>query len=202
MANRTGRYGEVRCRRFSAPSTPVTDVGLWPLSGHPAMSAFRSLLGAKQTSGIYEYTAFCNGPVDVNCSPIVTPPSSRFCPWSDAEAATLCCQGYGGHDMHPLQDYSYARLHKNEKKLISANITIRPSLDDSYYQYNLMQYFSEQKDDLFYQPSSIYFSAFIAPTAFRELIDNVRGRLFPEKILIELPSKSKRCFAPTLQRAS
>jgi hypothetical protein len=27
-------------------------------------------------------TFFCNGPVDVNCSPIVTPPSSRFCPWS------------------------------------------------------------------------------------------------------------------------
>src|SRR6266508_6629861 len=30
---------------------------------------------------VYEYTPFCNGPVDVNCSPIVTPPSSRFCPW-------------------------------------------------------------------------------------------------------------------------
>ena len=35
-----------------------------------------------RTIAIYEYTAFCNGPVDVNCSPIVTPPSSRFCPWS------------------------------------------------------------------------------------------------------------------------
>ena len=31
---------------------------------------------------IYEYTPFCNGPGDVK-SPrvIVTPPSSRFCPW-------------------------------------------------------------------------------------------------------------------------
>jgi hypothetical protein len=34
--------------------------------------------------GVYEYTPFCNGPVDVNCSPIVTPPSSRFCPWFGA----------------------------------------------------------------------------------------------------------------------
>src|SRR5262249_36871312 len=32
---------------------------------------------------VNEYTAFCNGPTDVK-SPrvIVTPPSSRFCPWS------------------------------------------------------------------------------------------------------------------------
>jgi hypothetical protein len=32
---------------------------------------------------VYGYTAFCNGPGDVK-SPrvIVTPPSSRFCPWS------------------------------------------------------------------------------------------------------------------------
>src|SRR5262249_26950498 len=57
------------------------------------------------------------------------------------------------------------------------------------YQYNLMQYFDEQKHDLFYQPSTIYFSVFIAPTAFRELVNNVRGGLFPEKILIDLPSK-------------
>jgi hypothetical protein len=28
----------------------------------------------EQAKPIYEYTAFCNGPVDVNCSPIVTPP--------------------------------------------------------------------------------------------------------------------------------
>src|SRR5215468_5455313 len=36
----------------------------------------------KRTSRIYEYTPFCNGPGDVK-SPrvIVTPPSSRFCPW-------------------------------------------------------------------------------------------------------------------------
>src|SRR5262249_32460236 len=32
---------------------------------------------------VYEYTPFCNGPGDVK-SPrvIVTPPSSRFCPWA------------------------------------------------------------------------------------------------------------------------
>jgi hypothetical protein len=192
--------------RCESLEPPMSQMGHQRPVGKPAAFApcpLRPKSGHSAKASVYEYTPFCNGPGDVK-SPrvIVTPPSSRFCPWSDAEAATLCCQGYGGHDMHPLQDYSYARLHKNEKKLISANITIRPSLDDSYYQYNLMQYFSEQKDDLFYQPSSIYFSAFIAPTAFRELIDNVRGRLFPEKILIELPSKSKRCFAPTLQRAS
>jgi len=35
-----------------------------------------------RTIAIYEYTPFCNGPGDVK-SPrvIVTPPSSRFCPW-------------------------------------------------------------------------------------------------------------------------
>jgi hypothetical protein len=35
-----------------------------------------------RTVAIYEYTPFCNGPGDVK-SPrvIVTPPSSRFCPW-------------------------------------------------------------------------------------------------------------------------
>jgi hypothetical protein len=38
-----------------------------------------------------------------------------------------------------FQDYSYARLHKNEKKLIGARIAIHPILDESYYQYNAMQ---------------------------------------------------------------
>src|SRR5262249_5861956 len=35
-----------------------------------------------RTIAFYEYTPFCNGPGDVK-SPrvIVTPPSSRFCPW-------------------------------------------------------------------------------------------------------------------------
>src|SRR5262249_15819848 len=38
---------------------------------------------ARQDQAGHEYTAFCNGPGDVK-SPrvIVTPPSSRFCPWS------------------------------------------------------------------------------------------------------------------------
>src|SRR5262245_32512956 len=32
---------------------------------------------------VYEYTLFCNGPGDVKFPRvIVTPPSSRFCPWS------------------------------------------------------------------------------------------------------------------------
>jgi hypothetical protein len=84
-----------------------------------------------------------------------------------------------------FQDYGYARLHKNEKKLISASMTIRASLDDSDYQYNVMRYLSESKGED-YDPSSIHFNAFIAPTAFRELADNIRGGLYPETITIEL----------------
>src|SRR5262249_4535753 len=41
------------------------------------------------------YTAFCNGPVDVNCSPIVTPPSSRFCPWSAPRPPHYAVRGSG-----------------------------------------------------------------------------------------------------------
>jgi hypothetical protein len=40
---------------------------------------------------VNEYAAFCNGPVDVNCSPIVTPPLTLLSVVG-AEAATLCCQ--------------------------------------------------------------------------------------------------------------
>src|SRR5215510_11009504 len=47
--------------------------------------AFLDKLSDKRRSDlrVNEYTAFCNGPGDVK-SPrvIVTPPSSRFCPWS------------------------------------------------------------------------------------------------------------------------
>src|SRR5262249_8338263 len=48
------------------------DVG--PMSGFPERG---------HAWAIYEYTPFCNGPGGVK-SPrvIVTPPSSRFCPWS------------------------------------------------------------------------------------------------------------------------
>jgi hypothetical protein len=50
------------------------------------MSAFPTLLGVERTLAgqpLYEYTAFCNGPGDVKFPRvIVTPPSSRFCPWS------------------------------------------------------------------------------------------------------------------------
>src|SRR5215472_15163829 len=58
-------------------------------SGHGEMSSYLSAFGGKAdisrrlaTITIYEYTPFCNGPGDVK-SPrvIVTPPSSRFCPW-------------------------------------------------------------------------------------------------------------------------
>jgi hypothetical protein len=48
-----------------------------------------------RTVEIYEYTPFCNGPVDVNCSPIVTPPSSRFCPWSAPRPPHYAVRGSG-----------------------------------------------------------------------------------------------------------
>jgi hypothetical protein len=90
-----------------------------------------------------------------------------------------------------FQNYSYARIHKNEKKLIGANITVRPILDDSDYQYNAMQYFSEQTGVDFHSPASIHFSVFIEPTVFRELAGNIRGGLYPEAITIELPTRPK-----------
>src|SRR5262249_41696491 len=40
-------------------------------------------------------TTFCNGPVDVNCSSIATPPSSRFCPWSAPRPPHYAVRGSG-----------------------------------------------------------------------------------------------------------
>jgi hypothetical protein len=85
-----------------------------------------------------------------------------------------------------FQDYSYARLHKNEQKLISAGITIRAAPDDSYYQYNVMRYIGETTGGDHDYPSSIHFDVFIAPTAFSELADNIRSRLLPGAITIGL----------------
>ena len=53
--------------------------------------------GAKRTlSQTYEYTSFCNGPGDVK-SPrvIVSPPSSRFCPWSTLRPPHCAVRGSG-----------------------------------------------------------------------------------------------------------
>jgi hypothetical protein len=55
----------------------------------------RTLLRPSSPIVIYEYTPFCNGPVDVNCSPIVTPPSSRFCPWSTLRPPHYAVRGSG-----------------------------------------------------------------------------------------------------------
>jgi hypothetical protein len=90
-----------------------------------------------------------------------------------------------------FQDYIYARLDKKKKKkkkknLIGASMTIRPLPDESYYEHNTMQYFSEQTGDDFYSPASIYFTVFIEPTAFRELADKIKSGLYPETITIEL----------------
>jgi hypothetical protein len=51
---------------------------------NPQSDTKRTLLDRSHLLRFYEYTPFfCNGPGDVK-SPrvIVTPPSSRFCPWS------------------------------------------------------------------------------------------------------------------------
>jgi hypothetical protein len=90
-----------------------------------------------------------------------------------------------------FQDYIYAKLHKKEKNLIGASMMIRPILDQSYYQYNTMQYFSEQTGDDFYNPASIHFTMFIEPTAFRELADKIRSGLYPETITIELADSAR-----------
>src|SRR5215471_14995277 len=80
-----------------------------PEAQHPNSSAIHKLAsrlphlsGVKrpsvsdcQTIAIHEYTPFCNGPVDVNCSPIVTPPSSRFCPWSTLRPPHRAVRGSG-----------------------------------------------------------------------------------------------------------
>jgi hypothetical protein len=75
-----------------------------------------------------------------------------------------------------------------QKQSISASITIRPLLDESYYQYNTMRYFSEQKGDDYLSFSSIHFNVFIEPTAFRELVSNTIRGLYPEAITIDLVS--------------
>jgi hypothetical protein len=85
-----------------------------------------------------------------------------------------------------FQDYIYASIHKSEKKLIYASMTIRACLDDSYYQHNAMRYLHGGTGDDSHS-SSIYFDVFIAPTVFRELAENIRGVLFPETVAIELP---------------
>jgi hypothetical protein len=83
-----------------------------------------------------------------------------------------------------FQDHNYAKLHKNEKKLIDASMTIRPMPDDSYYQYNVMWYSGEYESDESRHPSEVYFTAFIELAAFRELADNIKRGLFPETITI------------------
>jgi hypothetical protein len=95
-----------------------------------------------------------------------------------------------------FQDYIYAKLHKKEKNLIGATMTIRQILDESYYRHNTMQYFSELTGDNFYNPASIHFTTFIEPTAFRELADKIRSDLYPETITIELADSARLSTDP------
>jgi hypothetical protein len=93
-----------------------------------------------------------------------------------------------------FQYYSYARLHKKEDKLIGASITIRAIPDDSFYQHNAMHYLGEITGDDFNRPSAILFDVFIAPTAFRELTDNIRGGLLPQTITVGLARDASLFF--------
>jgi hypothetical protein len=99
-----------------------------------------------------------------------------------------------------FQDYSYARLHKKEKKLIYASMTIRACREDSDYQYNAMRYMTEQTGDDYHYPSSILFNVFIAPTAFRELADNIRSGLFPQVVTIELVDDPSQFFTTSSKK--
>src|SRR5262249_35368937 len=87
------------------PSLVSLGTALGPTAGRPFSSFVASLLNLANISclsfrrrnphtsfaaasdlpkiPICKYTPFCNGPGDVKCPRvIVTPPSSRFCPWS------------------------------------------------------------------------------------------------------------------------
>src|SRR5437764_1893851 len=66
-----------------------------------------------------------------------------------------------------FQDYSYARIHKNREKLISASLTIRVLPDESYYEHNAMHYMGAVEGDEFSRSATIMFDAFLAPAAFR-----------------------------------
>jgi hypothetical protein len=109
-----------------------------------------------------------------------------------------------GHDHLDLdtgevfQDYGFAKLRKNEEKLISASITIHAIPDDSYYQYNAMYYMDEMDRDDFSRPSSIFFDLFMAPAAFRELADNIRSGLLPESITVNLVHDPSLFFTTTI----
>jgi hypothetical protein len=89
-----------------------------------------------------------------------------------------------------FQDYNYARLHKNEKKLIGASITIRSALDESDYEYNIIRYTGELSGVDYSHPSSIHCDVFIEPRAFRELAENTRNGLLPQTITIEFSRPS------------
>jgi hypothetical protein len=95
-----------------------------------------------------------------------------------------------------FQDYNYARVRGNEKKLIYASMTVRPCLGETDYQYNTMSYFDEQTGDDFHSPALIHVETFMEPTAFRQLVDNIRGGLLPSVVLIELPFRVLREKSP------
>src|SRR5262249_51071441 len=69
--------------------------GAWPFGIIEAIWAGVAVRRWRIRVRVYEYTPFCNGPVDVNCSPIVTPPSSRFCPWSTLRPPHYAVRGSG-----------------------------------------------------------------------------------------------------------
>lgn len=75
----------------------------------------------------------------------------------------------------------------DEKRHIGASLTIRPSPDDSRESH--MRYLGKVQGDDYRYPSSIDFAAFIEPTAFRELVDNIKVGLFPETITFDFENQ-------------
>jgi hypothetical protein len=85
-----------------------------------------------------------------------------------------------------FQDYGYARIRKNEQKLIQARLTIRAIPDGAHEQQNTMLYMGEISGDDFYHASTIFFDVYVAPATFRELADHTRNGLLPETVTFEL----------------
>src|SRR6266849_2511356 len=83
-----------------------------------------------------------------------------------------------------FQNYNYARIRNKHTNLIGATLTIEAASDDSDYKRNSMRYMEEIQAEFFSKPTTIFFTVYLAPTAFRELADNVRKGLLPETITI------------------
>lgn len=77
------------------------------------------------------------------------------------------------------------RFRKND---ISASLTVGQAKTDEYYNANRMSYSEAivSDDPMVSKPSEIYFTVFVPPDDFQELVNNVRNGLLPSTIRVEL----------------